>query len=72
MSERAEPRSTQRAPAVIWLPRNLADRQSLGRKLSGATVGGAGVRLLGTAMPFFVGVQLARSMGPTGYGKCVR
>jgi O-antigen/teichoic acid export membrane protein len=51
------------------LPFNLADRQSLGRKLIGATVGGAGVRVLGTAMTFFVGVQLARSLGPSGYGK---
>ena len=54
---------------MIRLPFNLADRQSLGRKLIGATVGGAGVRVLGTAMSFFVGVQLARSLGPTGYGK---
>jgi O-antigen/teichoic acid export membrane protein len=69
VSERAELRSARRAPAVIRLPFNLADRQSLGRKLIGATVGGAGVRVLGTAMSFFVGVQLARSLGPTGYGK---
>ena len=69
VSERAELRSARRAPAVIQLPFNLADRQSLGRKLIGATVGGAGVRVLGPAMSFLVGVQLARSLGPTGYGK---
>ena len=55
--------------AMIRLPFNLADRQGLGRKLIGATVGGAGVRVLGTAMTFFVGVQLARTLGPSGYGK---
>ena len=54
---------------MIRLPFNLADRQGLGRKLIGATVGGAGVRVLGTAMTFFVGVQLARTLGPSGYGK---
>ena len=69
MRERAELRSARRAPAVIRLPFNFADRQSLGRKLIGALVGGAGVRVLGTAMAFFVGVQLARNLGPTGYGK---
>jgi O-antigen/teichoic acid export membrane protein len=51
------------------LPFNLADRRSLGRKLIEATAGGAGVRGLGMALTFLVGVQLARSLGPTGYGE---
>jgi hypothetical protein len=65
VSERAELRSARRAATVIQLPFNLADRQSLEREL----IGGAGVRMLGPAMSFLVGVQLARSLGPTGYGK---
>ena len=69
MSERPELRLARRAPAVIRLPFNLADRQSLGRKLISATVAGAGVRVLGMAMTFFVGVQLARTLGPGGYGR---
>ena len=39
-----------KAPAVTRLSFNLADRQGLGPDLIGATVGGAGIRGLGTAM----------------------
>jgi O-antigen/teichoic acid export membrane protein len=64
VSERAA-----RPPAQRPLPFALMDRQSLGRKLIEATVGSAGVQVLGMALTFFVGVQLARGLGPTGYGK---
>lgn len=64
MSERAAQPLARRQ-----LPFNLADRRSLGRKLIEATVGGAGVRVLGMALTFFVGVQLARTLGPAGYGE---
>jgi hypothetical protein len=50
------------------LPFNLEDRESLGRKLIDATVGSAGVRLAGIAVTFLIGVQLARYLGPAGYG----
>jgi O-antigen/teichoic acid export membrane protein len=50
------------------LPFNLEDRESLGRKLIDATVGSAGVRLAGVAVTFLIGVQLARYLGPAGYG----
>jgi hypothetical protein len=50
------------------LPFNLGNGESLGRKLIGATVGSAGVRLAGMAVTFLVGVQLARYLGPAGYG----
>lgn len=33
-----------------------------------AVVGSAGLRVLGMGLGFLVGVQLARSLGPTGYG----
>ncbi|MBV0913481.1 lipopolysaccharide biosynthesis protein [Anianabacter salinae] len=44
----------------------------LGRNLAGvlirAVLGSAGVRLLGMAATFLVGVQLARALGPDGFG----
>ena len=53
---------------VIQLPFGLANRDGLARKLARATLGSAGVRIVGLALTFFVGVQLARHLGPAGYG----
>lgn len=50
------------------LPLNLGDQSSLARRLVEATVGSAGVRVIGMALTFLVGVQLARFLGPAGYG----
>ena len=47
---------------------NLGSRNSLARTLVMATVGSAGVRIVGMALTFLVGVQLAHFLGPTGYG----
>jgi len=52
----------------MTLPFNLGDREGLARKLVSATLGSAGVRLAGMTMTFLVGVQLARYLGPEGYG----
>lgn len=43
-------------------------RGRLGREILRAAIGSAGVRLIGTAMAFGVGVQLARYLGPEQYG----
>ena len=50
------------------IPFNLKDRDSLAGKLVKATLGSAGVRIVGMALTFLVGVQLARYLGPAGYG----
>lgn len=41
---------------------------SLGKRLVRATIGSAGIRMLGMAFTFLVGVQLARYLGPDGFG----
>lgn len=54
-----------------WLgsrPRILTDRSSLAYRLVAAMFGGGLVRVVGMAMTFVVGVQLARGLGPAGYG----
>src|SRR5271169_2367740 len=43
--------------------------ESLARKLIVAMLGSAGARLLGVFLSFLVGLQLARYMGPTEYGR---
>jgi O-antigen/teichoic acid export membrane protein len=53
---------------VKKLPFNLSNKDSLSRKLVEATLGGAGVRIAGMGLTFLVGVQLARQLGPEGYG----
>ena len=50
------------------LPFNLGDPKSLASQLAKATLGSAGMRILGMAVTFGVGVQLARYLGPEGYG----
>jgi len=50
------------------LPFNLSSRGGLARQLVSATLGGAIVRIAGMALTFLVGVQLARHLGPEGYG----
>ncbi len=57
------------ARLLARLPFSLEDRRSLGRRLVEATVGSAAVRLLGMLLTFLVGVQLARALGPTEYGR---
>lgn len=53
---------------AINIQRVLRDRSGLGRQLIDATIGSAGVRIAGMAVTFLVGVQLARYLGPGGYG----
>src|SRR3954451_21338917 len=55
------------APATR-LPWNLGDRRSLARRLAEATLGSACVRMAGMLVTLLVGVQLARRIGPEGYG----
>lgn len=50
------------------LPFNLDDRSSPARRIAGAVMGSAGVRVVGMALTFLVGVQLARYLGPAGFG----
>ena len=50
------------------IPINLRGSDSLAGKLVKATLGSAGVRIVGMALIFLVGVQLARYLGPAGYG----
>jgi O-antigen/teichoic acid export membrane protein len=48
--------------------KSLTDRSSLGRRLAEATLACAGVRIAGMGATFLIGVQLARYLGPAGYG----
>ena len=48
---------------------NFGHPESLARKLIVAMLGSAGARLLGVFLSFLVGLQLARYMGPTEYGR---
>lgn len=41
---------------------------SLGPTLLRAVIGGAGIRIAGMFFSFLVGIQLARGLGPSGYG----
>lgn len=50
------------------LPFNLHDRASLARRLAEATIGGAAIRVLGAIFALLIGVQLARYLGPGGFG----
>lgn len=50
------------------IPFNLGSQSALAQKLISATLGSAGVRIAGMAVTFLVGVQLARHLGPVGYG----
>ncbi|MCB0186195.1 MAG: oligosaccharide flippase family protein, partial [Caldilineaceae bacterium] len=43
-------------------------QNALAKKLISATLGSAGVRIAGMVVTFLVGVQLARYLGPVGYG----
>lgn len=45
-----------------------AEAQGLLRRLLAALAGSAGVRIVGIGLTFLVGVQLARTLGPEGYG----
>jgi len=47
---------------------SLRSSHGLARELVRATIGSAGVRFAGMGMTFMVGVQLARFLGPDGYG----
>ena len=53
---------------MIFSRFDIGNPQSLSRQLLVATLGGAGVRLLGTFVAFIIGLELARNMGPTEYG----
>ena len=59
-------------PAAIESPLGrLGGRLSgpgLGATLARGAAGGGGVRLVGMALSFLVGLQLARGLGPAGYG----
>lgn len=44
-------------------------RDGLGPSLVRALAGSAGIRIVGMALGFFVGIQLARALGPAGYGE---
>jgi len=46
----------------------LRDRKGLAKALIDAALGSAGLRVAGIATAFLVGVQLARYLGPEGYG----
>lgn len=46
----------------------LHNRDGLARQLVEITLGSAGVRVAGMLVSFLVGVQLARYLGPSGYG----
>lgn len=46
----------------------LEPTQGLLQRLLGALAGSAGVRFVGIGLTFLVGVQLARALGPEGYG----
>ena len=47
---------------------SLMNSRGLARELSKAVIGSAGVWFVGMAVTFLVGVQLARYLGPAGYG----
>jgi O-antigen/teichoic acid export membrane protein len=60
------------SPPELDSPKSLLSRIGLGgrlgREIARAAIGSTGVRLIGTAMAFGVGVQLARYLGPEQYG----
>ena len=53
---------------MIGALRAYLARPGIGPQLVKAVVGSAGLRLLGMGLGFLVGVQLARGLGPAGYG----
>lgn len=52
---------------LTYLRASIASR-GLGRQLLTATLGGAGVSILGLGFTFLAGIQLARGLGVDGYG----
>lgn len=53
---------------MIYRLKSYLDGSTLGAKLIKATIGSAGLRIVGMFFGFLVGVQLARGLGPSGYG----
>jgi O-antigen/teichoic acid export membrane protein len=57
-----------RGAPTVSLPRFPVHRDTLTYRLIAAMLGGGLVRFAGMVMVFVVGVQLARALGPSGYG----
>lgn len=53
---------------MIQRLRSYLERPGMGPQLVKAVAGSAGLRILGMGLGFLVGVQLARGLGPAGYG----